>query len=76
MRTIETPVLICGGGGAGLSLSVFLSAQGIASMLVERHETTSNLPKAHYLNQRTMEIFREHGMGLGRDLNGIIKTSK
>lgn len=62
MQTIETPVLICGGGGAGLSLSVFLSAQGIASMLVERHETTSNLPKAHYLNQRTMEIFREHGI--------------
>jgi len=62
MRIIETPVLICGGGGAGLSLSVFLSAQGIASMLVERHDTTSNLPKAHYLNQRTMEIFREHGI--------------
>ena len=62
MRMIETPVLICGGGGAGLSLSVFLSAQGIASILVERHETTSNLPKAHYMNQRTMEIFREHGI--------------
>ncbi|MGQ0699649.1 MAG: FAD-dependent monooxygenase [Panacagrimonas sp.] len=62
MRTIETPILICGGGGAGLSLSVFLSAQGIESMLVERHDSTSNLPKAHYLNQRTMEIFREHGI--------------
>ncbi|MBI2800485.1 MAG: FAD-dependent monooxygenase [Gammaproteobacteria bacterium] len=62
MKTFETPVLICGGGGAGLSLSVFLSAQGIESILVERHETTSNLPKAHYLNQRTMEIFREHGI--------------
>lgn len=62
MKTIETPVLICGGGGAGLSLSVFLSALGIESMLVERHDTTSHLPKAHYLNQRTMEIFREHGI--------------
>lgn len=62
MKTIETPVLICGGGGAGLSLSAFLSAQGIASLLVERHATTSHLPKAHYLNQRTMEILREHGM--------------
>ena len=62
MNKMVTPVLICGGGGAGLSLSVFLSAQGIESILVERHETTSNLPKAHYMNQRTMEIFREHGI--------------
>jgi 2,4-dichlorophenol 6-monooxygenase len=62
MKIIETPVLICGGGGSGLSLSLFLSAQGIESILVERHDTTSNLPKAHYLNQRTMEIFREYGL--------------
>lgn len=62
MKTIETPVLICGGGGAGLSLSIFLSAQGVESLLVERHAGTSHLPKAHYLNQRTMEILREHGI--------------
>jgi len=62
MKTIETPVLICGGGGAGLSLSIFLSAHGIDNLLVERHTTTSHLPKAHYYNQRTMEIFREHGI--------------
>ena len=64
MRTFEVPVLICGGGGAGLSASIFLSALGVESMLVERHPTTSHLPKAHYLNQRTMEIFREHGIKL------------
>jgi len=34
MKTIETPILICGGGGAGLSLSTFLSAQGIEPILV------------------------------------------
>lgn len=62
MKTLETPVLICGGGGAGLSLSIFLSAQGIDHVLVERHAGTSHLPKAHYYNQRTMEIFREHGI--------------
>jgi len=62
VRTFEVPVLICGGGGAGLSASIFLSALGVESMLVERHPTTSHLPKAHYLNQRTMEIFREHGI--------------
>ena len=62
MRTIETPILICGGGGSGLCLSTFLSAHGVSSMLVERHPGTSHLPKAHYLNQRTMEIFREFGI--------------
>jgi 2,4-dichlorophenol 6-monooxygenase len=30
--------------------------------LVERHSSTSVLPKAHYLNQRVMEIFRQHGV--------------
>ncbi|WP_420467763.1 FAD-dependent monooxygenase [Panacagrimonas sp.] len=62
MQTLEIPVLICGGGGSGLSLSIFLSALGVQSMLVERHHTTSHLPKAHYLNQRSMEILREHGI--------------
>jgi 2,4-dichlorophenol 6-monooxygenase len=62
MKTIEIPVLICGGGGSGLSLSIFLSSHGVESLLVERHSGTSHLPKAHYLNQRTMEILREHGM--------------
>jgi 2,4-dichlorophenol 6-monooxygenase len=31
-------------------------------LLVERHGATSHLPKAHYLNQRTMEVFRQHGV--------------
>ncbi|HZR53312.1 MAG TPA: FAD-dependent monooxygenase [Streptosporangiaceae bacterium] len=62
MQTIEVPVLIVGGGGCGLSASVFLSDHGVGHLLVERHADTSNLPKAHYLNQRTMEIFRQHGL--------------
>lgn len=62
MGVIEVPVLIVGGGGTGLSASVFLSDHGVGHLLVERHADTSNLPKAHYLNQRTMEIFRQHGL--------------
>ncbi|MET9410876.1 FAD-dependent monooxygenase [Streptomyces sp. NPDC002935] len=62
MGTIEVPVLIVGGGGCGLSASVFLSDQGVDHLLVERHPDTSRIPKAHYLNQRTMEIFRRHGI--------------
>jgi 2,4-dichlorophenol 6-monooxygenase len=59
---IETPVLIVGGGGAGLSASIFLRDFGIPNLLVERHADTSILPKAHILNMRTMEIFDRHGI--------------
>lgn len=62
MAELETPVLIVGGGGCGLSASIFLSNLGVEHLLVERREGTSHLPKAHYLNQRTMEVFRQHGV--------------
>jgi 2,4-dichlorophenol 6-monooxygenase len=62
MAAIEVPVLVVGGGGCGLSASVFLSDHGVGHLLVERHAGTSALPKAHYLNQRTTEIFRQHGL--------------
>ena len=62
MGTIEVPVLVVGGGGCGLSASNFLSDQGVDHLLVERHSSTSIIPKAHYLNQRTMEILRQHAL--------------
>src|SRR5271170_6920751 len=62
MREIEVPVLIVGGGVSGLAASSFCTDLGVQSLLIERHPTTSNLPKAHGLNQRTMEIFRQHGL--------------
>lgn len=62
MKVIETPVLIVGGAGCGLSSAILLAQLGIELWLVERYPTTSHAPKAHYLNQRTMEIFREMGL--------------
>jgi 2,4-dichlorophenol 6-monooxygenase len=62
MEAVEVPVLIVGGGGCGLSASIFLSNHGVDHLLVERHTVTSTIPKAHYLNQRTMEVFRQHGL--------------
>jgi len=55
-------VLIVGGGGAGLTASMLLSQLGVDSLLVSSLPTTSVLPKAHVLNQRTMEIFA--GLGI------------
>ena len=60
METVD--VLIVGAGGCGLALSSFLTNAKVSILTVERHPGTSILPKAHYLNQRTMEILRQHGM--------------
>ncbi|PXF32335.1 FAD-binding monooxygenase [Pokkaliibacter plantistimulans] len=60
--TIEVPVLIIGGGGAGLTCSMLLAQLGIESLLVSALPTTSTLPKAHVLNQRTMEILDDVGI--------------
>lgn len=62
MSDIEVPVLIVGGGGAGLTASMTLSTLGIESLLVSSLPGTSTLPKAHVLNQRAMEIFTEVGV--------------
>ncbi|OIJ97042.1 FAD-dependent monooxygenase [Streptomyces monashensis] len=56
----RVPVLVVGGGGAGLTSSLALSDLGVESLLVERHPSTSVQPKAHILNARTMEIFAHH----------------
>jgi 2,4-dichlorophenol 6-monooxygenase len=50
---INVPVLIVGGGGAGLTASMLLSQLGIETLLVSRYAETSRLPKAQVLNQRT-----------------------
>jgi 2,4-dichlorophenol 6-monooxygenase len=55
-------VLIVGGGGSGLTASILLSDLGVDSLLVERHPGTSHMAKAGAHNQRSMEIFRRHGI--------------
>jgi len=62
MSDVEVPVLIVGGGGAGLTASMLLSKLGVESLLVSAWPSTSVLPKAHVLSPRTMEIFRDVGI--------------
>src|SRR5262245_41390158 len=62
MTDEAVPVLIVGGGGAGLTCSMLFSQLGVDSLLVNALPTTSTLPKAHVLNQRTMEILRDVGV--------------
>ncbi len=58
----EVPVLIVGGGGAGLTASMLLARQGVDHLLVSARPTTSDLPKAHVLNQRAMEVLEDVGV--------------
>jgi 2,4-dichlorophenol 6-monooxygenase len=62
MPQIDVPVLIVGGGGAGLTASMLLSQLGVESLVVNARPSTSDLPKAHVLNQRAMEILGDVGV--------------
>ena len=62
MPDVDVPVLIVGGGGAGLTASMLLAKLGVESLLVSALPTTSILPKAHVLNQRAMEILDDVGV--------------
>lgn len=55
----HVPVLIVGGGFAGLTAALCLHQQGLDYLLLERHPGTSTLPKSRSLDLRSMEIFRE-----------------
>ena len=58
----NAPVLIVGGGPAGLTTSILLSTLGVKSLLVERRTGESGLPKAHIVSPRSMEILAQCGL--------------
>ncbi len=57
-----TPVLIVGSGPAGLTAAVLLADLGVGAVLVERNPSTTDHPRAHVVNTRSMEIFRRIGI--------------
>ena len=58
----DVPVLIVGGGPAGLTASLALSRYGVEHELIERQASTAHMPRAHVVNQRTVEILRHLGI--------------
>jgi 2-polyprenyl-6-methoxyphenol hydroxylase-like FAD-dependent oxidoreductase len=58
----EVPVLVVGGGYAGLASALFLSHHGVRPLLVDRHPAVSIQGRARGINQRTMEIYRPVGV--------------
>lgn len=59
-------VLIVGGGPTGLVTSILLARYGIRTTVVDRHKTVLSQPKAHGINPRSLEIFRQIGLDTQR----------
>jgi 2-polyprenyl-6-methoxyphenol hydroxylase-like FAD-dependent oxidoreductase len=71
---IQTQVIIVGAGPVGLTLAIDLGRRGVGCVVIERNETSIQLPKMERCNARTMEIYRRLGIaekirdaGLRRD---------
>jgi len=62
IRTETTDVLIVGAGPSGLVAALLLARSNVRSVIVERNTETSEHPKAHELNARSIEILREIGI--------------
>jgi 2-polyprenyl-6-methoxyphenol hydroxylase-like FAD-dependent oxidoreductase len=62
VTTVETEVLIVGGGPVGLALAVELGQAGISVLLAEADTRGSNQPRAKTTHVRSMEFFRRWGL--------------
>ena len=59
----NTQILVVGGSLVGLSSALFLAANGVEAITIERHAGNSPHPRAIGYTPRTMELLR--GVGLG-----------
>ncbi|GLT86616.1 hypothetical protein SLE2022_047460 [Rubroshorea leprosula] len=61
------PVLIVGAGPVGLVLSILLTKLGVKCAVLEKNKAFSRHPQAHFINNRSMEVFRKLG-GLAEEI--------
>jgi 2,4-dichlorophenol 6-monooxygenase len=59
---VETDVLVVGSGPSGASAALALSTYGIPNIMITKYRWTANTPRAHLINQRAMEFFRDMGV--------------
>jgi putative polyketide hydroxylase len=72
--TTSVPVLIVGGGPAGLVTAITLARYGVQCLLVERREELSNQPRATAISVRSMELLRTWGLE-SQVLDGALEVS-
>lgn len=62
MTTVETSVLIIGGGPVGMAMALELGRRDIACLVIEQGDGQALLPRASGLSARTMEFCRHWGI--------------
>jgi 2-polyprenyl-6-methoxyphenol hydroxylase-like FAD-dependent oxidoreductase len=60
--TLETPILIVGGGPVGLALASDLGTRGVSCLLIEQGEGLPDHPRATAISSRSMEFMRRWGI--------------
>lgn len=60
----STTALIVGGGPVGITAAIALARYGMESVVLERHATRMGQPKAHVINNRSVEILRQYRVDL------------
>src|SRR6516164_9870049 len=58
----DVPVLIAGGGPAGLTLAISLGQLGVGCEVVDARPAPARVPRAERCGSRAMEIFRRLGI--------------
>lgn len=62
MNEDETDVLVVGGGPVGMMMGLLLAKGGVRSIIVEKRTGLHQMPQAHVISTRSMEICRTAGV--------------
>jgi len=68
-EVFDVDLLIVGAGPVGLTASIMASKLGIDHQVLERREGLHELPQAHVIKTRSMEIFRR--LGIEQEIHAI-----